>query len=344
MSTKISSLNLSADLSPDEGLLKPVCQCTAPAARSPLAWIRFLRQLKRTIAGSQAILIIHRSDGSYPVVAALAAIMGRFWGKRQVLCYRSSDLESELEKGTVRFVPWLKQVDRVVVSSDYHRQLFAKHGIAAEFIPDGVDTERFKPREITDVQPRIVAARSLEPHNNTACLVRAFKFVKQKYPRAELTIIGEGSQRRALEAFVVRERIYGVSYTGRLSGREVAKRFAEADLYLNASSLDNLPRSMLEAMAVGLPVVTTDAGGIASVVRDGVNGLLVPLNDHSTMADRIISLIESPELVCKLSAGARHSVASFAWTKVKEKWDDLGRQLAGVSSGALVRESNTDRL
>ncbi len=92
MNTIIRSLNLSADLSPDEGLLKPVSQCTAPAAGFPWVWIRFLKELKRTIADSQAILIIHNSDGSYPVVAALAAIMGRFWGKRQILCYRSSDL------------------------------------------------------------------------------------------------------------------------------------------------------------------------------------------------------------------------------------------------------------
>jgi glycosyltransferase involved in cell wall biosynthesis len=181
----------------------------------------------------------------------------------------------------------------------------------------------FRPRKIDSVQPKLVVARSLEKRNNVACAIEAFALVKQKYPRAEMTITGDGSQCEELQRLATREKLNGVTFTGGVSHHELSRYFAEADVYVNASSIDGLPTSLLEALAVGLPVVTTGAGGIPGVINDSINGLIVRPNDPSGLADRIIRLVESPELVQQLSEQAKLSSRDYSLAHVKGKWSEL---------------------
>jgi glycosyltransferase involved in cell wall biosynthesis len=183
--------------------------------------------------------------------------------------------------------------------------------------------DMFRPRKIDSVQPKLVVARSLEKRNNIACVIEAFALVKQKYPRAEMVIAGDGSQREELERLAAREKLNGVTFAGGVSHHELSRHFAEDDVYVNASSIDGLPISLLEALAVGLSVVTTGAGGIPGIINDGINGLIVRPNDPSGLADGIIRLVESPELVQELSEQAKLSSRDYLLAHVKGKWADL---------------------
>jgi glycosyltransferase involved in cell wall biosynthesis len=153
----------------------------------------------------------------------------------------------------------------------------------------------------------VVIARRLEAGNGLTTALKAFAMIKTKYPRAELTIMGDGPQREALERLAADERIFGVTFTGEVSHEEVAGRMAEADVFLNASTMDGLPLSLLEAMASGLIAVTTDAGDIPAVVCDRYNGLIARSNSAAALADRMIELVEDPELATRLSAEAARS-------------------------------------
>jgi phenylacetate-CoA ligase len=120
-------------------------------------------------------------------------------------------------------------------------------------------------------------------------------------------IIGDGPQREGLEWLVESERTLGVTFTGQVSHDEVASQFAKSDIYLNSSTLDGLPLSLLEALSAGLPVVSTKVGEIPAIIQERVNGLLVENADPIVLADRIIELVEKPALVEKLSANSRQT-------------------------------------
>ncbi len=240
-----------------------------------------------------------------------ALILGRFYGTKVILRYRSNKAETELEAYGRTLLPFLRLADRIEVGCGHTQRLFAGYGIDAAIRPEQVDAALFLPKHRTSVQPQIVIARRLEPGNGLTTALRAFALVKVKYPRAELTIMGDGPQRETLERLVATERIFGVTFTGEIDRAEVARRMAEADVLLNASNMDGLPLSLLEAMASGLAIVTTDAGDIATVVRDRYNGLITPSYSAAALADRINELVESPELVARLSDHAARSAARF---------------------------------
>ncbi len=109
----------------------------------------------------------------------------------------------------------------------------------------------------------------------------------------------------------------------------MATLYDEADVYLNAPDIDNMPNSILEAAACGLPIVTSDAGGIPYIVRNGVTALLTPRNDDAALAAAAIRLFEEPGLASRLAAAARSEVLDhYTWAAVEADWIDTYRIVA----------------
>jgi len=105
--------------------------------------------------------------------------------------------------------------------------------------------------------------------------------------------------------------------------------YDEAHIFLNSSDIDNMPGSILESFAAGVPVVSTSAGGIRCIVSHGRNGLLVPRNDHEAIASWAIRLLESPDLAASIARNAYEDSAAYTWPAVREKWLDTYERLAG---------------
>jgi len=102
-----------------------------------------------------------------------------------------------------------------------------------------------------------------------------------------------------------------------------------ADVYLNASNVDNMPLSILEAFAAGLPVVTTDAGGIPYIVEHERTGLLVPMNDCEALAAQALRLLEDAEFALRLARGARAECDKYRWAAVRGLWVEFYNEVAG---------------
>ncbi|MDH4156590.1 MAG: glycosyltransferase [candidate division Zixibacteria bacterium] len=283
-------------------------------------WLYYTRSLFNLVPRYGTVHVVHVTGASFWRHCAPVIVLARFFGKRVVLHYRSHLAETELDSARSLPAPFLRQCDRIVVSSEHLRYIFAGYGYQADFIGDVSGAPADPSPVITSVQPRIAVMAPLEKQANLIDVIKAFKLVKQKYPRAEMTIVGDGSQRPFLENLVAAEHIYGVTFSGAKSSHAAIQQLDEADLYLNSSSLASVSASMMSALARGMPIVTTDTGGIAAVIRDRVNGLLVRVNDHVGMADRIIELIETPDLVAALSEQARYTAARYSWEKIRSRW------------------------
>lgn len=304
-----------AGLYPTSNGVRPLALPAWVSRQSAGAWVadylRSLRTLARAIPRFASLTITYRPGISFFDQVAPVLLLARFYGIPTVLRYRSSKTETELEDYGRGALPLLHMADRIEVSCGHLARTFGRYGLAATVVPDRVDGELFRARRIETVQPRIIMTRRLIRGNGLTGAVKAFQLVKMKYPRAELIIAGDGPLRPWLERFVALERIFGVTFTGQVDHAEISRLMAGADVYLNNATIDGLPTSMLEAMASGLCVVSTPVGDIPRMIRDGRNGLLVPVNDFASLADRIIELVETPPLCAHLSRCAARTVASL---------------------------------
>lgn len=270
-------------------------------------FISELKSLIRQVPDYKSVNITYQSGTSFYREIVPTVLIGQFFGKKLILKYRSNKAESELEEIGSVMLSFLKLFHRIEVSSGYTADVFNKYGLKTTIVPLEVDKKLFKAKQITSVQPRIIMARRLERGNNISVGIKAFKIVKQKYPRAELLITGNGPLREGLENLVKYENIHGVSFTGFLSPEKLAYQFSKSDIYLNTSTIDGMPLSLLEALYCGLPVVSTKAGDIPDVIEDGLNGVLVESTNYGQIADMIIKLVENPLLAAAFSTAGMNS-------------------------------------
>ena len=124
-----------------------------------------------------------------------------------------------------------------------------------------------------------------------------------------------------------------MDFCGRLDRDQMAERYRSASVVINPSRIDNMPNSVLEAMASGAPVVSTDVGGVPYILRNGVTGLLVAAGDHVAMAAAVWRVLSEPELAERLRVEALTEVQQYTWPRVRQRWTEV---YASVLSGARI--------
>jgi glycosyltransferase involved in cell wall biosynthesis len=186
------------------------------------------------------------------------------------------------------------------------------------------------------VSPRLVWLRAFHQVYNPEMAVQALAYLKQDFPQIHLTMIGpdkgDGSLQRTrqeAERLDIGDRL---TLLGSVRKDEVPKKLAEADIFLNTARVDNTPVSVLEAMATGLCVVSTNVGGIPYLVRDEREALLVPPDNAMRMAEAVRRIIIEPDLAKYLSCNARRKAEQFDWSVILPRWEKLLRSVAHSQS------------
>ena len=173
------------------------------------------------------------------------------------------------------------------------------------------------------MKPRLLVNRSLEPLYNVGMAIEAHALIKAKYPDASLDVVGGGSEAAKLQRWVESRGIAGVRFHGAVPNAEIARYLDTADILLNPTNADNMPISLLEAFAAGVPVVTTNVGGIQDLVGPAEAALLVDAGDAVAMAGRIEELLRDPETVASMTQRAYQMCAQMSWDRIGGLWMDL---------------------
>lgn len=279
-----------------------------------LAW--FLRLLP-AVREVDCVHVFSNSFLSFFLFTAPAALAARLWRRRLVLHYHGGAAGAFLERWHPLAAPVLRAADRIAVPSQFLVEVFRRHGFAAAEVPNTIalDAYTYRPRE--SVRPHVLVARHLEPVYNVRCALRAFAQVAGQRPEARMTVAGDGSER---ESLAVLARGLGIAdrvrFTGNVDRLAMLALYAEADVLLNSPRADNQPVSILEAFASGMPVVSTNVGGIPYLVTDGRDGLLAGDDDAEALARRLMALVEDPGLVSRLAAEGWRHVQRHAWENV----------------------------
>ncbi len=272
--------------------------------------------------------IFSASYYSYLFAPALAILVSRAFGKKCILNYRSGEAEDHLANWRLTGKPIMRLADVIVTPSGYLVDVFARFGLPARAIYNIVELDRFCYRERSPLRPVFLVSRLLEPLYNVACVLRAFAIIQKRYPEASLTVAADGWLRPELEKLASDLKLRNTRFIGFVPFEKMPEVYDAADIYLTATDLDNMPSSITECMASGVPVVTTDAGGIPYIVKHEETCLMIPRNDHDAMAASAFRMLDDDELAVQIARRAREASRKFTWKAVKNEWVKLYFELA----------------
>ena len=284
------------------------------------------------------VLIVQLYGGRSFLVEDLATWLGRRFGLPIVLHAHGGALPGFL----ARFPRWgrrvLARADAVVVPSRYLAAPLAAHGAPApRIVSNIIDMDAYPHRLRTSVAPRLFWMRSFHALYNPLMAVRVLARMRARHPDA--TLVMAGQDKGMIPAVLAEAGRLGVRDAVRIAGflgHEAKLREAEgADVFINTNRVDNMPVAVVEAGAMGLPVVATAVGGVPMLLEDGVSGLLVPDDDDAAMALAVQRLIDEPALAERLSSAGRSLAEGARWDRVVPQWHALLDSLAGPPAGGV---------
>lgn len=227
----------------------------------------------------------------------------------------------------------------VVALSGFLKEEMSSYGTISEIIPNPIQVSKYPYRHRSIALPKLVWLRTFNQlYNPTLAPKVLAELVAQGSPSVmeslHLSMYGADQKDGTWEATLATARALGVddilSMPGPALKADVPARLAEGDIFLNTTHVDNSPISVVEAMACGLCVVSTDVGGMRYIVTHGVDGLLVPDNDAPAMAAAVKRILENPDLADRLSSNARLKAESFDWDKILPRWrEHIAKVIAG---------------
>ncbi|MBI5720148.1 MAG: glycosyltransferase family 4 protein [Burkholderiales bacterium] len=302
---------------------RPAWAEKVPVLRAAFRIVPYAWTLWRTIGQAEVVHVFANSGWAWHLFAFPALLVGRWRGVPVIVNYRGGQADDFFRRAPRWVLAALRNAAKRVTPSPFLVRVFAAHGMDAEIIPNIIDTQRFHPREprVAATEPHVIVTRNLEPIYDIPTAIRAFATIRARHPGARLTVAGSGPQQGELERLVVDMGLtQAVRFSGRIDNARIGELYAGADLVLNPSTADNMPISILEALASGVPVVTTSAGGIPDLVQDGHTALIVPVGDAEAMAAAALRLLADPALAWRLRAAGVREAARYAWPQVRALW------------------------
>jgi glycosyltransferase involved in cell wall biosynthesis len=233
-----------------------------------------------------------------------------------------------------RFPKWTARVLRrascLVAPSEYLARSLSRHGFRADVIPNVVDVSAYPYRHRSRLAPRLLWMRTFHEIWNPQMAVRVLALVRKAAPEATLVMAGGDKGLRAAVERLTEELglAEAVRFPGFLEMDGKRREGDVAEIFLNTNRIDNQPVSVIEACAMGLPVVSTDVGGIPDLLEQEQTGLLVADGDVEGMAAAILRLLSDPALAGRLSRNGRRIAERSAVERLLPMWAEIFERLS----------------
>lgn len=292
----------------------PYAGTVAPICFSRSSWVRIRGALARFAPD-----VVHAHEPMSPSSSMLATLAA----KSPVVATFHSYLErSRLLEAAAPLlrVVWRRLDGRIAVSRAAAAFVAGAFPGEVEIVPNGVAVERFGgPTEPDPDRPAgrtILWVGRLDPQKGFPVMIRAFHRLASQLSDVRLVVAGDGRDRDALRLLPDAER-RRVVMLGAVPNDRLPALQAAADVYVSAATgQESFGYVLVEAMAAGLPVVATDIPGYREVVRDGIEGLLVPPGDPGSLARAVREVLNDPALAARLGAAGRTRAGEYAWSLV----------------------------
>ncbi|MFV8279908.1 glycosyltransferase family 4 protein [Christiangramia marina] len=289
---------------------------------------KFLRLLEMCLyclfGNYQKVLIDTYSTQNF-IYAKFCGSIARLRGKDYYFVLHGGNLSNRLRSSGTYVTNLFQKATKLVAPSEYLYQQFDELGYQnLVCIPNAVPLQNYTFRHRIHINPKLLWIRSFQELYNPKLAILVLENLSDLYPESELCMVGpdkDGSLEELKK--YVKENNLKVSFPGKLSKPDLISLSVDYGIFLNTSNVDNTPVSVIEAMALGLPVVSTNVGGMPYLIQNEVTGLQVPPGDSKAMSDACIKLISEPEFSAQLAKNARIQIENFDWERVKHQWLDL---------------------
>lgn len=248
----------------------------------------------------------------------------RMLGLRYIPILHGGSLPERLDRSPKASKALFVHSFKNISPSGYLKAEFEKRGYDNIYvIPNNIDVSKYKYRERKAYAPKLLWVRSFAEIYNCEMAVEVLNLVLKRYPDASLCMIGpdkDGTMAKTIELAKARGISNSLKITGQMTRKEWHKISEGYDIFISTTNFDNTPVSVIESMALGLPVVSTNVGGMPFLIQDGVDGYLVEKNNPEMMANKICEIIEDPDTAVIVARNARKKAESFAWSRISALW------------------------
>lgn len=252
--------------------------------------------------------------------------------KPYVLTLRGGNLPAFAQETGERVTRLLQSSPIVITPSAYLFEQMRPYHKELVLLPNPLDLERYSFKHRKHPVPKLVWLRAFHNIYNPSLAVQVVAQLAQDFPGVQLVMMGpdkgDGSfeQMKGLASQLgVNDRLMCI---GSVTKEEIPKLLDQGDIFLNTPRVDNTPVSVLEAMACGLCIVSTNVGGIPYLLEDKSDSLLVPTDDAAAMAQAVRRFLNEDGLADRLSRNARRKVEQFDWSMIFPKWERLLMDIA----------------
>ncbi len=304
--------------------------------------LRTSRRQNRFLRLADMLLTVWRQRRAYDV-ALVGVYSGAafFWaeavttllkrlGKPVVLVLHGGNLPVFCRRWPRRAWRLWSQADQLVAPSPFLPARISLPPGKSRLIPNPLELSAYPFRLRDRVAPRLVWLRAYHDLYQPEVALAVMAILAKTIPDLRLAMAGPEKTPGAAAALRVLAGRLGVAdridWGGKQAKPAVPAWLSRGDIFLNTSQVDNTPVTLLEAMALGLCVVSTDAGGIPFLVEDGVDGLLAPTGDAMALAERVRRLLGDPALAARLSAAGRRKAETCDWSRVLPQYETVLRE------------------
>ena len=292
-----------------------------PPFRDVSAWMQF----RKVCRDADAVNVHTCCYTSYFGTSAPIIWWAKKLGKRVVVTYKHGAAKEVFDRTGEFGLRWLRMADVVTVQSGFLRDVFRGFGLETRIVHNVFETQLdpVPPKRPNTDAPKIIMTRGLGHYYNPLCTVKAFQRVLDRYPNASLAIAGAGSLEVPTKQYLSRERVPNVTLLGQISRDRIHELYRSADILINSSNIDNFPGALLEAFLFGVPIASTDPGGIPYMVAHGESARLVPVGDHEALGREVLWLLDHPDDARRYAETAQRSIENYRWPRVRDDWFDV---------------------
>jgi glycosyltransferase involved in cell wall biosynthesis len=268
---------------------------------------------------ADVVHIMANSGWSWHFFALPAIVISKMHGKPVVVNYHGGDAQRFFNNAWPWVAKSLQKVQYIIVPSCFLQKVFNGYGQQTTIIPNVLDSTIFRQssREFEQGRLHFIVTRNLEKIYGVDVAIDAFRNIVNKYPTAKLSIAGTGTELNLLKQQVSDLMLSdNIIFTGCLPPNDMASLYNSADIMINASTIDNAPSSILEALACGIPVISTNVGGIPDMVKHEYDALLVEKNNVSAISEQAFRLINDHTLRHQLVSNGLKTIQRYQWPTV----------------------------
>jgi glycosyltransferase involved in cell wall biosynthesis len=291
-------------------------------------YLRLVEMLWKTLSiGRRADYIIIDTYSTLAFwYAYITGRLAKLIGTKYITILHGGDLPARLRKSKHACDRLFGKSYANVALSGYIQTVFDSAGYHAIIIPNIIDISKYPFKLRDHCRPRLLWVRSFHRQYNPNMAADVLCELLQIHSDAELCMVGpnkDGSMeefRKYLQQTGIEKHI---KITGKLSKAEWIKLSEDYDFFINTTNVDNTPVSVIEALALGMCVISTDPDGIPYLLNDGIDSFLVKTGDSEGMANQILNLINNEMLAANISGNARKKAQTFDWEQIRHKWIEL---------------------